>query len=472
MRVSGSANGASRAMRHFRFLAVGNAVSSYGSYLNMVALNLFAYHLTGSALQTGLFMALRLGASFLTGLLAGSAVSRLDRKRVMVTADSTQAVAMVVLVLAPVATQSTLLYAIATITGICGTLSSVALRSSIPEIVGADRRVRANALLVTGRSLAMVAGFASAGLVIATLGYTAAFIINALTFAFAALNLARLPISTRRTAAEPAADGTAGEAGAKRESLLGAQLTAFRFLKAAPILLAMIGLRAIDGFGSASHNVGLPVLSSSIDPGNPAAFMSQFWTVWAIGSILAQRAVAWWSKRSERSINERAFAIGAIVMSLAFILAFTTPPLIFGILVALLAGVADGFTEIAYTSRLQTAPDEQRGYVFGFSAMAENFGFGGGMVLCAALMERMSPLAVVAIFHGLAIVLALAFLAVLVLRRRGRGTAGPTETEKPARTGDPVPEPAGGVPEVVNRPTGPTTERSEAGAAERSEAGT
>ncbi|MEV0397364.1 MFS transporter [Polymorphospora rubra] len=461
MRVTKSANGASRAMRHFRFLAVGNAVSSYGSYLNMVALNLFAYHLTGSALQTGLFMALRLGASFLTGLLAGSAVSRLDRKRVMVTADSTQAAAMVVLVLAPVATQSTLLYGIATITGVCATLSSVALRSSIPEIVGADQRVRANALLVTGRSLAMVAGFASAGLVIATLGYTAAFIINAVTFVFAALNLARLPISTRRHTATPT-DGGTGEAGAKRESLLGAQLTALRFLKAAPILLAMIGLRAIDGFGSASHNVGLPVLSSTIDPGNPAAFMSQFWTVWAIGSILAQRAVAWWAKRSDRSINERAFAVGAIVMSLAFILAFTTPPLLFGILVALLAGVADGFTEIAYTSRLQTAPDEQRGYVFGFSAMAENFGFGGGMVLCAALMERMSPLAVVAIFHGLAIVLALAFLVVLVLRRRGRRTEGPTEPE-PATTGDPVPEPAGGVPEVVNRPTGPTTERSEAG---------
>ncbi|BCJ67501.1 MFS transporter [Polymorphospora rubra] len=470
MRVTKPANGASRAMRHFRFLAVGNAVSSYGSYLNMVALNLFAYHLTGSALQTGLFMALRLGASFLTGLLAGSAVSRLDRKRVMVTADSTQAVAMVVLVLAPVATQSTLLYGIATITGVCATLSSVALRSSIPEIVGADQRVRANALLVTGRSLAMVAGFASAGLVIATLGYTAAFIINAVTFVFAALNLARLPISTRRHTATPT-DGGAGEAGAKRESLLGAQLTALRFLKAAPILLAMIGLRAIDGFGSASHNVGLPVLSSTIDPGNPAAFMSQFWTVWAIGSILAQRAVAWWAKRSDRSINERAFAVGAIVMSLAFILAFTTPPLLFGILVALLAGIADGFTEIAYTSRLQTAPDEQRGYVFGFSAMAENFGFGGGMVLCAALMERMSPLAVVAIFHGLAIVLALAFLAVLVLRRRGRGSEGPTEPE-PATTGAPVPEPAGGVPEVVNRPTGPTTERDKAGMTEHSEAGT
>jgi hypothetical protein len=35
-------------MRSFRLLVAGNAVSSYGTFLNMVALNLFAYHVTGS----------------------------------------------------------------------------------------------------------------------------------------------------------------------------------------------------------------------------------------------------------------------------------------------------------------------------------------------------------------------------------------------------------------------------------------
>jgi MFS family permease len=401
-------------VRHFRFLVVGNAISSYGNYLNMVALGLFAFHLTGSALRTGLFMALRLAASFVAGLVAGGIVSRLDRKRVMVASDLIQAASMLGFLSAPPGAQTSLLFGVAVVTGACGTLGGVALRSSIPEIVGPDQRVRANALLATGRSIAMVAGFASAGLVISTVGFTAAFLIDAATFLISAANLARLPITTR------------GEAVESSPGLVAAQVTAVRFLWVTPILLAMIGLRMADAFGSASHNVGLPVLSSELDPEHPAAFMARFWAVWAIGNIVAQRAVLWWVKRTDRTITERAFALGACVMSGAFILAFTTPGLVLGTGIALLAGLADGFTEIAYTSQLQTAPDAQRGYVFGFSVMAESVGFGSGLVLSAVALDRMSPLPVVVVFHGLAVATALVFLTVVTVRRRrdASGLAG------------------------------------------------
>jgi MFS family permease len=428
-------------MRHFRFLVVGNAVSAYGTYLDMIALSLFAYSLTGSATQTGLFLALRLATSVLTGFGAGSLVSRLDRKRIMVTSDVTQAIALVVLVLAPTTYQASLLYAVAVVTGAGATLTSVALRSSIPEIVGADQRVRANALLATGRSLAMVAGFASAGVLISTVGYTGAFLIDAGAFLFSAAVLARLPITTRSTqpaqvgrtrpeqvgdtrseptdgAQSPSAPASGPAQRQQRPGLLAAQLTALRYLRLTPILLALISLRAADAFGSASHNVGLPVLSTMLDPQHPAAFMSQFWATWAIGNIIAQRAVARWARRTARTINERAFAAGAAVMSVAFILAFTAPPLPLAILVALAAGIADGFTEIAYHTRLQATPDDQRGYVFGFSATAENLGFGVGMVACSFLLERFTPLTVVTVFHGLAVLLAMTFLVALWARRR------------------------------------------------------
>jgi len=423
----------SSGMRHFRFLVVGNAVSAYGTYLDMIALSLFAYSLTGSATHTGLFLALRLATSVLTGFGAGSLVSRLDRKRIMVTSDISQAVALVVLVLAPTTAQAGLLYAVAVVTGAGATLTSVALRSSIPEIVGQDQRVRANALLATGRSLAMVAGFASAGVLISTVGYTGAFLIDAGAFLFSAAVLARLPITTRsRQPAAAAGSGPGSGPGAATDTgpdsgpdearrpsgVLTAQLTALRYLRLTPVLLALISLRAADAFGSASHNVGLPVLSTMLDPQHPAAFMSQFWATWAIGNIIAQRAVARWARRTGRTINERAFAAGAALMSVAFILTFTAPPLPLAVLVATVAGVADGFTEIAYTTRLQATPDDQRGYVFGFSATAENLGFGVGMVACSFLLEQFTPLTVVTLFHGLAVLLAVAFLATLWARGR------------------------------------------------------
>ncbi|MFE7442456.1 MFS transporter [Streptomyces chartreusis] len=404
-------------MRYFRLLVMGNGISAYGSYLNMVALNVFVYDATGSALAAGLFMAVRLATNVVSGWVSGRLVSVYDRKRLMVGADLCQALALLSLLLAPDGMRVGLLYALAVITGGCSTLSQVSLRSSIPEIVGAEHRVRANGLLVTGRSLAMIAGFASSGLVVAKFGYSAAFALDAATFLVSATVLFLLPVRTKAAAA-----GT-GSA----ESSDAARWTARMLLGTAPVLMAMIAVRAVDGLGSSSHNVALPIYSSGLDPDHPATFISQFWATWAIGNIVAQQIIGRVTKKSGRTPGERAFALGACVMSAGFIVVFCGLPTVPAVIAALIAGAADGFTEIIYVSRLQTAPDEQRGRLFGLSASAENTGFGLGMLVSGALLEAFSPLQVVAAFHGLAIALCLALL--LVLLGRG-GTRDPGVEDK------------------------------------------
>jgi MFS family permease len=396
-------------MRWFRFLVGGNAVSSYGSYLNMVALNLFALHVTGSAFQTGLIMAVRLVVAFTMGFVSGSVVTRYPRKLIMMGGDFSQALALIVLLCVPGdGARSVMLYVVAVVAGAGGTFSQVALRSSIPEIVGHDLRIRANGLLATGRAFAMVLGFASAGVVVSAFGYRAAFLLDAVTFLVSVANMAWLPIRTRRDGPPPppAPGGS-----------LSSIRTGLGILRTAPVLLVLIAIRAVDGFGSASHNVGLPVYSSALDPAHPAAFVSRFWATWAIGNIIVQRLVVRYARRTGRGIGEAAFALGTIAMSGGFILVFTGPGPVLGVVFALLAGMADGFTENAYTSRLQTVPDDQRGYVFGCSSMAENLGFGSGMVLSALLLEHHTPLSVVAVSHGIAIGCGVVFLAGLAVRR-------------------------------------------------------
>jgi MFS family permease len=410
-------------MRYFRLLVLGNGISAYGSYLNMVALNVFVYDATGSALAAGLFMAVRLATSVVSGWVSGRLVSVHDRKRLMVGADLCQAVALLSLLLAPEGARPGLLYVLAVVTGGCSTLSQVALRSSIPEIVGAEHRVRANGLLVTGRSLAMIAGFASSGVVVAELGYSAAFALDAGTFLVSATVLSLLPVRTR------AAGGTAGGNSAKDSG--AARWTARMLLGTAPLLMAMIAVRAVDGLGSSSHNVALPIYSSSLDPDHPATFISQFWATWAIGNIVAQQVIGRVTKKTGRTPGERAFALGACVMSAGFIVVFSGLPTVPAVIAALVAGAADGFTEIVYVSRLQTAPDDQRGRLFGLTASAENTGFGLGMLVSGALLETFSPLQVVAAFHGLAIALCAALLLWLVIR--GRGTPAPPAEEPAGR---------------------------------------
>lgn len=214
-------------------------------------------------------------------------------------------------------------------------------------------------------------------------------------------------------------------------------------LTSAPLLMAMIAVRAVDGLGSSSHNVALPVYSSLLDPDHPATFISQFWATWAVGTIIAQQVLARGTGRTGHTPGERTFALGACVMSGAFILVFSGLPTVPTLVMALVAGAADGVTEVVYVSRLQDVPDEQRGRLFGLSASAENAGFGLGMLVSGSLLESFSPFGVVASLHGLAIVLCLALLGTVMVRRAPGSVAGHVDTgpgKRREKSDDPVTE--------------------------------
>ncbi|BCL17560.1 MFS transporter [Micromonospora sagamiensis] len=416
-----------RTPRHlvlFRLLVVGTSVSAFGSYLNMVALNLFVYQATGSALQTGAFMALRLAAGFLAGLTGGTVAARLPRRPVMVACDLTQAAALVALAVSPASVRLGLLPVVAVAGGLLGTTSSVLLRSSVPDLVPGPDRVTANGLLVTGRAVAMTLGFAAGGLLVGWLGYRAAFLVDAGTFLFSGLLLAALPLpfpNHRTRPAGPVTDATDRPDGRRRRRL------ALAALLAAPAVLVIVVVRAADALGSASHNVGLPIYATQVRPEDPAAFVGNFFAVWAVGLLTAHQLVKRLNRRGpgldDPRRSELAFIVGTCVMSTAFVAAFVDLPGYWVFAVALVAGAADGFTEISYTTRLQAEPDPQRGYFFGATAMAENGGLGVGMLLAAGLLELWRPLPVAAAMHGTVVVLAVAVALAGALRHRARPAA-------------------------------------------------
>nr|WP_128806548.1 MFS transporter [Streptomyces sp. Termitarium-T10T-6] len=413
--------------RRFRFLVAGYAVSSYGTFLNMVALNLFVYETTGRALAMGLFMAVRLGSGFVAGLVVGALLARFSAKSIMLWANVGQGGVMLLLILAPESLVTGALMAVSVVIGACGTLFMVALRSSIPEMVGEDRRAWANSLSITGRSLAMVAGFASAGVVVSLVGYTAAFLLDMATFVICAVTVALLPIAgggkgSGTDAGKPEKAGKAEQGGKGGPRW---RPVAFLALAAAPGLGLMVALRGVDAFGSASHNAALPIYSTSLDASNPAVFVSAFWCVWALGNIGAQQVIQRYTQRTGKTVGALGFGYGTVVMSAAFIAAFAGFPLAVTAVIALIAGAADGLTEVAYTSHLQTLPATLRGHAFGLSATFENLGFGVGMILVAAALDQFSPLAVVGWSHGAAIVVAVVFLLRVAALRRAE-PAGPS----------------------------------------------
>nr|WP_234320497.1 MFS transporter [Streptomyces sp. SBT349] len=408
----------------FRGVVAAHAVSAYGNYLNLVALSLFSYQLTGNALGIGLLMALRLFSGLLAGLGAAALTARVGRRRVMIGADLAQAVAMAVIALATRTASVGLLAAVVVVLGAGNVFFTVALRSAIPVMVGQEARGRANGQLMTGRSLAMVAGFASAGPLIGIAGHGAAFAVNAASFLLSAATLLVLRPRTEEDApAPPPEPGPEPESGStpKARGLPRGWTT----LPA--LLLGVILLRGADALASSSHNVALPVVAGLESPENPAAFMARFWAAWAVGTLLAHQALkrrpaSWWEGRRGAVV----YAVGTCAMSLFFVLAFTGPPPVAFMLIAALAGFADGATEIAHTSRLQAAPDAERGRLFALSSMAETSGFALGTVTAAAALELWPAIAVVGLFHGIAFCGALALLTHLARRAPdGRAAAPP-----------------------------------------------
>ncbi|MFD0557992.1 MFS transporter [Stackebrandtia endophytica] len=383
-----------RRMRRFRLLALANAVTAFGSNLNMVALGLFAYQTTGSPLQTGAFMALRLGTGFVTGLFAGNTVSRIPYKTVIVGANLVQATAMLLLLMVPAT--GVALYVVAVLTGVAGTMAAVALRSAVPSIVGQENRVQANSLLVAGRSIALIAGFAASGIIIAGLDYLGVFAINIAAFCLAGLIVMFLNLG-------------ANQAPATERRWLASQATALRYIRDRPVVGGLIAIRTIIGIASATAGVAIPIYSSALDPQRPEAFMGQFWTVWAVGNIAMQIGVSRWARRTGRSVGTDVFIAAACVMSLASIVVFTGWALVLTLVAAAVTGAASGLAETAYQSRLQEAPDEQRGHLFGLSLTSENLGFAAGMLAAGTLLVALSPLVVVATVAVVAIVAAVGF---------------------------------------------------------------
>ncbi|OZV76856.1 hypothetical protein CA850_25780 [Micromonospora echinospora] len=409
IRLGGPA-GADQSWGDLRLVATAHAVSTFGSFLNLVALGLFVLHLTGSPVQTGVFMAVRLAAGFLTGPVAGRLAARHRRPYLMIGADLLAAGMLVLLVTVPAGARTPVLYGLAVALGAGQTLWGVAMRAHLPTMVGADRLTRANGLVVTLRSVGMLLGFASAGVLVGWLGYHVAFLVDAATYLLSALLL--LPVA-RRT---PAADRPAPTTG--RTTVAGRAPGRFGLLRAvAPVVPAMIAVRAADAFGSASHNVGLPVYATLVRPDSPATFAATFTTAWAAGSLLAGRWAARRAKRSGRGPTELPFGVATCLMSVCFVLAFTGLPVWLLVPVTLAAGAADGYAEISYTTRLQAVDADLRPRLFGFASAAQNAGFGLGMIVCAALLDRFPPLPVVGAAHGLALAVALVFLVAHVRLR-------------------------------------------------------
>ena len=151
------------AVRDFRLLFIGQAMSNWGDGLTTITLLILTQRLTGSvAAVAGTAIAVAL-PQLLFGMLAGVYVDRWDRRRVMIVSDVVRGL----LVLGFIAVGSSddlwLLYAIAFLQAGVGVFFNPAKGALIPRIVGRERLLAANSMMETSRVVFSLLGTAAAG---------------------------------------------------------------------------------------------------------------------------------------------------------------------------------------------------------------------------------------------------------------------------------------------------------------------
>jgi Na+/melibiose symporter-like transporter len=291
--VGAAPEGSLRRHADFNKLWLGQAVSSVGSQVTLLALPLTAVlYLHASTGQVGLMTAAGLLASCGPGLLFGVIADRVRRRPLMIAADiGRTAVIGVVPVLAWTGSlRMQVLYAVALIQGGLTIIFEVAYRSYLPSLVGPDTLLAGNSRLQSTASVAEIGGPGLSGALVSVLGAPFALLVDAGSFVVSVASL--LSIRAREPAPAPrdpaARSGVAGVLGEVREGL--------RFIYRNPVLRALATSAGVFNFFSQLQLTLFVVYAARmmhLSPGAIGGVLACFGIGGLAAAATVSRALAW-----------------------------------------------------------------------------------------------------------------------------------------------------------------------------------
>jgi MFS family permease len=186
--------------RNFRRLWIGQMISELGSWFSFIAeLGLVRLY-SGSAMVTTALLVARLLPFLLVAPLAGVFVDRRSRKQILIAADLLRAAVALVFLLASWLGSAWLVVASSVLMASLTMFFEAAKNAALPNMVSGRELLTANVLMFSTRFLQFTLGSALGGLTAAQFGYSAAFIVNSLSFVASALFILPIPVAVMRKA--------------------------------------------------------------------------------------------------------------------------------------------------------------------------------------------------------------------------------------------------------------------------------
>ncbi len=403
--------------RDFRLLWSAELLSDIGSQVQRVAVAWQVFELTHDPLQLGLLGLARFVPLMIFGLAGGVVADRYDRRGTLMLSE-----------LALLATSATLtamtvtgnvslpwIYVLTAVAALFGSISGPTRQALIPTLVPKPSLPAAMTMGVLSFQTAGMIGPALGGALVATVGLTGSYAVDAITFGLVAL--AAYALRTRPGRTTVIVSG--------REAIL----EGLRFLRQMPTLLGTMSLDFVANFFGASTTL-MPIFAADILGGGPQT-LGWLLAAPAIGAVSGASILA-----SRRPLTRPGLGIlVAVIIYGACIATFAVSRnLWFSLLLLAGSGIADSVSVAQrHTLRNLLTPDHLRGRV----AAAHSTFAGGGPQLGefeAGVVARGTSAPVAVAIGGLGTI-----AAALIIWKRVPGIAafgwasfGPAETESAA----------------------------------------
>ncbi len=375
------------------FLA--NTVSVWGDYIARITVASVVFDRTGSALATAATFAVSLVPTIVGRGLLSAVSDRVPYRDVLVVGHALRAVLAVVL-LVWVAQESSILgmFVLVFLLEIVGGPVIPASQMLLTDLFP-DRRLFARAfeLNALAEQVNQAIGLAAGGTVVFLLGPTPSLVLDALSFATAAVVVV-LVVQRRPIVGTP----TAGVGGYLADTLAG-----MRFLRHERVLGSLLGLSLVAALAMAAPEaVAIPYARSHTDGGLWAGLLMAAPIVGAVLGLLVIGRL-----RTERQI--RAILPLAVLMPLPLLVTVLQPPLVVVGVAWVACGALQAFMLPLQSSFTVMVPDDLRGRVFGLAGSLAVATSGLAFLAAGWLSELTTPAAAV----GICAVLSLAGLVLL-----------------------------------------------------------
>jgi MFS family permease len=388
----------------FRRFWLGCTLSVTGDAFTKVAFTWFVYERTQSPAAVSLLMVFTMGPLVVGGVVAGWALDRFERFRVMIADNLVRGAAIGAIPLLHVlgALEVWHVYVAAAVYGLFMMVALAGAPSLIPSLVAPRDLNAANALETLSYTVGGVVGPILAGVLIARIGAPLAVLVDVATYLAFALILAAL-----RPSGPPARERSNATAG------YGAIL---HILAGSPLLLATTVMFSIFNVGEGALGVWLPVLCDTILEAGPDLF-GVLLGVLAAGETVGALVAG--------SMTDRRLGLGICVVQLcsglALLWAALRPSVAsFAVGLLLLGFFSAPMTVWAQTLRMQVLPPDLHGRAFALLRLMMQAGNPLGAALAGVTFPLLGALGMVAASAAVISVPGFAGLLVPGLRRARR----------------------------------------------------